>query len=157
VAPARRGARVVTLTLEDRLDALELLIRADNAATARDASAYVALFTDDGVLDGAQGEYSGKEALLGAVSAIWASEGTASSHLTLNAIVENVDGAVDEAMATSTLLIVSSLGAVSPPTRIRQHLVKVDGHWLIKRRSVVDEESRSGSPAIHRGSAPEAP
>jgi ketosteroid isomerase-like protein len=149
----------VSLTLEDRLDALELLVKADNAATTRDASAYVALFTDDGVLDGAKGEYRGREDLLGAVSAIWASEGTASSHLTLNAIVENVDGAADEAMATSTLLIVSStsLGAVSPPTRIRQHLVKVDGNWLIKRRSVADEESQSGSPAIHRGSAPEAP
>ena len=89
--------------LEDRLDALELLVKADNAATARDASAYVALFTDDGVLDGAKGEYRREEALLGAVSAIWASEGTASSHLTLNAVIENVDGAVDEAMATSTI------------------------------------------------------
>ena len=63
----------VTLSAEDRLDILELLARADNAATRRDAAAYVALFTDDAVLDGEKGEHRGRQALAEAVGPIWAS------------------------------------------------------------------------------------
>jgi hypothetical protein len=156
VAPASTPERVVSLSAEDRLDALELLARADNAATARDPSTYVALFTDNAMLDGAKGEFRGRDAILGAVSAVWASEGTASSHLTLNAIIEGVDGKIDEATATSTLLILSSTSpaSVSPPIRICQHLVKVDGRWLISRRSVAEGGSRSGSPASRRSCDP---
>jgi hypothetical protein len=44
----------VTLSVADRLDILDLLTRAD-AASARDAAGYLALFTGDAVLDGDQG------------------------------------------------------------------------------------------------------
>jgi ketosteroid isomerase-like protein len=43
------------LTTTDRLDILEIVARADSAATRRDADAYVSLFTDDAVLDGESG------------------------------------------------------------------------------------------------------
>jgi hypothetical protein len=131
----------VTLSAEDRLDALELVARADDAATARDVVAYVDLFTVDGVIDGAEGEHRGKEALHQAVGPIWASEGPARVHLTLNAFLEPVAEKRDEAVASSTLLIVMT----DPPTVIRtvarivQHLVKVDGRWLISRRSVAGD------------------
>ena len=36
----------MTLSVEDRLDILELLARADDAASARDADAYVTLFSE---------------------------------------------------------------------------------------------------------------
>ena len=39
----------MSLSAADRLDILELLSRADNAASLRDGAAYVALFTEDGI------------------------------------------------------------------------------------------------------------
>jgi hypothetical protein len=48
----------VTLSAADRLDILDLLTRADAAAGARDAAAYLALFTGDAALDGDQGTYT---------------------------------------------------------------------------------------------------
>ena len=53
----------MTLSPADRLDILDLLTRADAAASARDPDAYLALFTSDAVLDGDQGDYRGTAAL----------------------------------------------------------------------------------------------
>jgi hypothetical protein len=72
----------VTLPAADRLAILDVIIRADEAASRRDADAYVALFTPDAVLDGAQGRYAGREALRASVGPIWAAEGPATLHLT---------------------------------------------------------------------------
>ncbi len=58
------------LATSDRLDILEVLTRAEAAATARDADAYVELLTDDAVLDGAQGVHREREALRQAVGPI---------------------------------------------------------------------------------------
>ena len=104
----------------------------------RDPRAYVALFSDDAVLDGAEGEHRGKESLLQAVGPIWASEGAATVHLTLNAVIAPVAGRPEEATATSTLVIVTTTSppAIRTVTRIVQHLVKVEGRWRISRRSV---------------------
>jgi uncharacterized protein (TIGR02246 family) len=134
----------VTLSIEDRLDTLELLTRADNAATARDAQAYVALFTEDGVIDGAEGQHRGREAMLASVGAIWAAEGPAGSHLTLNAIVEPVAGHPDQAVATSTLVIIvtGTPPVIRTAVQIVQHLVKVDGRWLICQRSVAGPDDQ---------------
>ncbi len=128
----------MTLSIADRLDILEVLARADTAATRRDADAYVALFTEDAVLDGAMGDHRGRQGLRRSVGPIWRSEGTASVHLTLNAVVDPVDGQPDRAVATSVLLIVLE---GSPPSMhsvavIVQRLVKVGPSWLIERRSV---------------------
>jgi hypothetical protein len=128
----------VSLSNEDRLDILELLSRADNAASRRDTAAYVALFNGDGILDGEKGEHRGREALAEAVDVVWASEGPASVHLTLNAVIDTVDGHPDRATAISTLLIIDpgrppSLRSLSG---IVQHLQKTGTRWLIARRSV---------------------
>ena len=79
-----------SLGTSDRLDILEVLTRAENAASVRDADAYVELFTEDAVLDGAQGVHMGKETLREAVGPIWASEGSATFHLLLNAVIDRV-------------------------------------------------------------------
>jgi uncharacterized protein (TIGR02246 family) len=133
----------VTLSIEDRLDTLELLARADDAATSRDAQAYVALFTEDGVIDGAEGQHRGRAAMLASVGPIWVAEGAASSHLTLNAVVEPVAGHPDQAVASSTLVIIvtGTLPVIRTTVQILQHLVKVDGRWLISRRSVAGPNS----------------
>ncbi|MFZ0668593.1 MAG: nuclear transport factor 2 family protein [Acidimicrobiales bacterium] len=128
----------MTLSADDRLDILELLARADNAATRRDAAAYVALFAEDGILDGEKGEHRGRQALADAVGAVWASEGPASFHLTINAVIERVPGHPWQAIASSTLLI---LDPGPPPvvqnvSTIVQKVLKIDGIWCIARRTV---------------------
>ena len=116
----------MTLSVADRLDILDLLIRADSAATRRDVDAYVACFTDDAVLDGNKGEHRGKDRLRQSVGPIWESEGTTSVHLTLNPLVESADDAADLAIARSILLILKdeSPTSVHSVSSIVQHLVK---------------------------------
>jgi ketosteroid isomerase-like protein len=135
---AQSKMTISSLATSDRLDILEVLTRAEMAATARDADAYVELFTDDAVLDGAQGIHRGREALRQAVGPIWASEGSATFHLLLNAVIDRVNTDCDEAIATSILLIVRQ---GTPPqvlhvSEITQQLKRVDGYWKIARRSV---------------------
>jgi ketosteroid isomerase-like protein len=134
----------VSLSDTDRLDIFDLLARADNAASLRDAATYVSYFTEDAVLEGAKGEHRGRTALAEAVGPIWASEGTASAHLTLNAVIDPVDGQPERATATSTLVIldIASTAAIASTITIRttstivQHVVKVGQSWRIARRSV---------------------
>jgi uncharacterized protein (TIGR02246 family) len=126
----------MTVSVADRLDILDVVTRADQAAGDRDADAYVRLFTADAVLDGAQGRHAGREALQAAVGPVWAAEGPATLHLTLNPVIEDL--ADDRATVRSVLLIV----APGPPPAIRtvasitQVLVRQDGSWRIARRTV---------------------
>jgi hypothetical protein len=136
----------VTLSDTDRLDILELLARADNAASRRDAATYISYFTEDVVLDGAKGEHPGRTTLAEAVGPIWASEGTASAHLTLNAAIDAVDGQPDKATATSALVILGTAPTVGAPSTIAirtastivQQVVKIGQTWQIARRSVIE-------------------
>jgi hypothetical protein len=128
----------MTLSAEDRLNILDVLTMADNAASKRDAAAYVKLFTDDVALDGEQGVHAGKETLRNAVGPIWESEGPASLHLTLNPVFDIVDDNIDEVVAHSVLLIMS-LGI--PPkiitaASITQQLKRIGTSWLISHRTV---------------------
>ena len=122
----------------DRLDILEVVARADTAATQRDADAYVSCFTSDAVLEGEMGSVHGNEALRESVGPIWEAEGLSSVHATLNTVVAPVEDQPNCAVATSILLI---LRTTSPPSihsvsAITQHLVKSASRWLIERRSV---------------------
>jgi hypothetical protein len=129
----------VTLSTEDRLDILELLVRADNAATRRDVATYVALFAEDGVLDGAKGEHRGRNELARAVGQVWASEGTMSVHLTLNTVIDSPSEQPDRATVTSALMILDP----GPPvvlhsvSTIVQNVLKTGATWLIARRTVI--------------------
>lgn len=128
----------MSLSADDRLGILQVVAQADSAATRRDAEGYVALFGDDAVLDGAEGEHRGKELLRQSLGPIWASEGPMSVHLTLNAVVDPVEGRPDRAVATSVLIILTgaALTSVHSVSAIVQHLVKVGQGWQIERRSV---------------------
>jgi uncharacterized protein (TIGR02246 family) len=128
----------MSLTADDRLSILDVVTRADQAASARDADAYVRLFTEDAVLDGTQGRHAGREALRAGVGPVWAAEGPATLHLTLNPVVEELgtDGA--QATARSILLIID---LASPPgiratAAITQTLIRRNGAWYISRRTV---------------------
>ena len=93
------GVVAVRLSAADRLDIAELLAREDNAATRRDAASYVALFSDDAILDGDKGEHRGRQALAQAVGPVWASERPGSVHLTLNAVITEDPRDPDHAVA----------------------------------------------------------
>ena len=53
----------MTLPVADKLDILELLARADSAASERDANGYVSCFTEDVVLNSDMGEHRSKGGL----------------------------------------------------------------------------------------------
>ena len=127
----------MTLPVAERLAIIEVITRADDAASRRDADAYVALFAPDAVLDGTQGRHAGREALRASVGPIWAAEGPATLHLTLNPVVGPGPGD-GQAVARSVLLIID---AVQPPALrtvalITQELRRTAGSWLITRRTV---------------------
>jgi hypothetical protein len=101
----------MTLSTADRLEILDVISRADWAASRRDAAGYAGLFTDDVALDGTQGRHAGRDALRAAVGPIWAAEGAASLHLTLNPVIEADESSDDHAVTRSVLLIIDPASA----------------------------------------------
>jgi hypothetical protein len=129
----------VTLSVVDRLDILDVVSRADQAASDRDADAYVRLFTADAVLDGAQGRHAGREALRAAVGPVWAAEGSATLHLTLNPVIEDLDDDQGRRAAVRSVLLIVVPGpppAILTAAPITQLLVRRNGSWNISRRTV---------------------
>jgi hypothetical protein len=126
----------VTLSAADRLDILDLITRADDAATRRDADTYAALFTADAVLDGSQGTHRAAD-LRASVGPIWASEGPVTLHLTLNPVISAGEGS-DEAVVTSILLIVdpATPAGIRNTAAITQKVRRTGGTWRIARRTV---------------------
>jgi uncharacterized protein (TIGR02246 family) len=127
----------MALSVADRQQILDTVTRADQAASDRDPDAYVRLFTPDAVLDGAQGRHAGREALRTAVGPVWAAEGAATMHLTLNPVIEDPDEDDVEIIVRSVLLIVDpASAAIRVAAPITQILVQRNGLWLISRRTV---------------------
>jgi ketosteroid isomerase-like protein len=126
------------LTAVDRLDILDVVTRADDAATRRDADAYVAFFTDDAVLDGDKGDHRGKERLRQSVVRIWESEGSMTTHCTMNAVINRIDDDTNRAVVRSQLMILRNESPVTIASLsfITQHLVRMGSQWFIERRSV---------------------
>jgi ketosteroid isomerase-like protein len=133
----------MTLSAGDRLAILDVITRADEAASRRDADAYVALFTEDVVLDGTQDRYAGREALRAAVGPLWAAEGPATLHLTLNPVI-GPGPSDDHATVRSVLLIVevATPPAIRAAAAIIQELRRADETWRIARRSVAPVGSK---------------
>jgi uncharacterized protein (TIGR02246 family) len=132
----------MTLSAADRLAILEVITRADDAASRRDADGYVALFIEDAVLDGTQGRHAGRQALRAAVGPVWAAEGPATLHLTLNPVVE--PGPFDDqAVVRSVLLIIDPAAppALRAAAAITQEIRRADGTWRITRRTVAPVSS----------------
>jgi ketosteroid isomerase-like protein len=128
----------MTISTADRLEILELVTRLDTAASDRDVAAYLALLTEDAVMDGERGSSRGRDAIGRTVGTVWAAEGDETAHLTLNAIIDEDPQSSTEAIVRSMLLIVgqlrrSELLSVSP---ITQHVVKTDGEWRVARRTI---------------------
>ncbi len=127
----------MNLSDADRLAILDTITRADEAASRRDADAYIALFTHDAVLEGTQGRHAGRDALRAGVGPVWAAEGPATLHLTLNPVVETGPDD-DQAIARSVLLIVDPAAppAIRTAALITQELRRDGDSWRISRRTV---------------------
>jgi uncharacterized protein (TIGR02246 family) len=126
------------MSAADRAAILDVVGRADAAATSRDARAYADLFTDDAVLDGTQGRHAGSAALLNSVGPIWAAEGPATLHLILNPVIDPGNGP-DEAIVHSILLIIDPLAqpiTIRTAAAITQTLRRHSGTWRISHRGV---------------------
>ena len=129
----------MTLSAADRLEILDVITRADQAASDRDAEAYVQLFAADAVLDGAQGRHAGREALQAAVGPVWAAEGPATLHLTLNPVIEDLDDGQGRRVAVRSVLLIVAPGppaTIHTAAPITQILVRRNGSWDIARRTV---------------------
>ena len=129
----------MTLSVADRLDILDVITRADQAASDRDADAYVRLFSTDAILDGAQGRHAGREALRAAVGPVWAAEGPATLHLTLNPVLEDLADGQGRRVAVRYVLLIITPGppvTISTAAPITQILVRQNGSWTISRRTV---------------------
>ncbi len=127
----------MSLSAADQLAILAVVTRADEAASRRDADGYVELFTEDAVLDGTQGRHAGRQALRAAVGPVWAAEGPATLHLTLNPVVEPGPSG-DQATVRSVLLIIDPAAppALRTAAAITQELRRTEGSWRITRRTV---------------------
>jgi hypothetical protein len=125
----------MTLDAADSLEILQLVARADACATARDADAYAALFTEDAVMEGAMGTAHGRAALRAAVARVWDNEPAATLHLTLNAVI---DSSRPEPSVESVMLMVTT--GVSPAivgsAKVRQTVTRSRSGWRISSRTI---------------------
>jgi uncharacterized protein (TIGR02246 family) len=140
----------MTLSVADRLDILDVVTRADQAASDRDADGYVRLFTADAVLDGAQGRHAGRDALRAAVGPVWAAEGPATLHLTLNPVIEDLGDDGGRRVAVRSVLLIIAPGSpatIRTAAPITQILVRRNGSWTIARRTVGAPGPAGGEPA----------
>ncbi len=144
----------MTPSAEDRLGILDLIGRADQLATRRDADAYADLFTADAMLDGTQGVHPAAE-LRSAVGPIWAAEGPATLHLTLNPVID--PGAEpDQAVVSSILLIVDPATPITirRAAAINQTVRRTGGTWRITRRTVAPAAGGAGGAGATGAAGP---
>jgi uncharacterized protein (TIGR02246 family) len=129
------GTSAISLDAEDSFAILQLVARADACATARDPDGYVALFTEDAVMDGAMGTAHGKTALRKAVAQVWALEPAGTRHLTLNALI---DTSGSEVRVDSVMLMIASGAspAIVGSATVHQVVTRRSEGWRISRRTI---------------------
>jgi uncharacterized protein (TIGR02246 family) len=136
----------MTLTAAESLEILELVARVDECATAREASAYAELFTDDGTITGVMGTATGRDAIRDAVGAAWASEPPERLHLTLNA---TIDESGPEPRVRSVVAIVASAPdpRVIGSWNVSQIVRRTADGWRIASREVDDAPATEAATA----------
>lgn len=127
------------LSLDDRVAIEVLCYRYNVAADERDAEAYVSLFTEDGSWDGPLGRFEGHEGLRRLVAALAVSTALAGTRHWAN----NLQIAGDSASGTATVSLDNLLAQATPEgprlaslSRSEASLVRVDGRWLFRQRTV---------------------
>jgi uncharacterized protein (TIGR02246 family) len=125
----------MSLEAADTIEILQLVARADDCASARDAEGYVALFTEDAVMDGEKGRAEGRAQLAETVARVWAGEPAGTRHLTLNAIVEATE---PEPTVTSVMLMLApgAPGSVLGWAEVAQTVRRTGEGWRIRERRI---------------------
>jgi uncharacterized protein (TIGR02246 family) len=125
----------VTLTAAESLEIMQLVARADDCATSRDAEGYALLFTADGAMTGGMGSATGRDALRDAVAAVWAKEPERTLHLTLNV---TIDDSGTDPVVTSVMLMVTREAAprVLGSAIVRQVVRLTPEGWRIASRQI---------------------
>ena len=125
----------MSLTAGDSLEIMQLVARADNCATARDADAYAELFTEDGTMTGVKGRARGRGALRDAVAEVWAAEPPRTLHLTLNV---TIDESGPDPTVNSVMLIVTrdAKPELHGPALVRQVVRRTAAGWRIASRDI---------------------
>ena len=125
----------MALTVEDRLEIMDLVARYNLAADEKDVEATLAEYADDGVIEGFYSTGRGKEAMRQDLPAIFDAEGTLKRHLAPNL---KISGDGDVAEISYVLLVVEGeeRPAVGATAFIRDELRKVGDRWLVARHHI---------------------
>jgi uncharacterized protein (TIGR02246 family) len=125
----------MSLSAGESLEITQLVTRADNCATARDADGYAKLFTDDGVMRGIMGRARGRAALRDAVATVWAAEPPGTLHLTLNV---TIDQSGPDPTVSSVMLMISrdAKPDVLGFALVRQVVRRTTEGWRIASREI---------------------
>ncbi len=122
---AKAKGWLVLLSAEDKLAILDLVHQADNAATRRDYEGYANLYTEDGIMEGSQGNYAGRSEIITATKEVWGHEPAASLHLAQNVTITENDG----------ITTVHSWLVIITPNDSKQILITADVTQTIKKTS----------------------
>lgn len=123
----------MALSVEDRLDILELVARYNHAIDSGNGKAWAETFTEDGVFETSRGKTEGHEALAKFVEGM-AANMPGARHWNNNHVIEG-DG--DQATHTCYLMLVRPGAEPMSGSRYEDNLVKVNGQWKFAQRSVV--------------------
>jgi uncharacterized protein (TIGR02246 family) len=128
---------VTVLASADALAILQLTARADTLATQRDAEGYAALFTEDGVMDGDEGQVTGREQLAASVARIWHAEPPGTLHLTCNAVID--EAATTPAVASLLLMLTPQPSlSVARAAHVFQRFLRTSEGWRITSRHITN-------------------
>ena len=125
----------MALTVEDRLDIVDLINRYNTLADERDVEGTVACYTEEGQITGDFGTGEGHAAMREDLPAIFDAEGTLKRHLAVNHQLSG-DGTTAEARYVLAVLEGEHLPSVGATAVITDDLRKVDGAWLVRRHHV---------------------
>jgi uncharacterized protein (TIGR02246 family) len=125
----------MSLTAADSLEIMQLVARADNCATARDADGSADLFSEDGVMTGVMGRARGRGALRDAVAAVWAAEPPRMLHLTLNVTI--AESGPDPTVTSVMLMVTRDAKPQVHGSALVRHVVRrTAGGWRIASRDI---------------------
>ena len=135
--------REMALSVEDRLEIMDVVARYNIAADEKDVEATLEHYAEDGWIEGFFSTGKGKEAMRRDLPAIFEGEGTLKRHLAPNLVIEGDEGG---ARVRYVLLVVEGeeRPMVGATARITDEMVKADGRWLISRHLIdVDPSIRA--------------
>lgn len=142
---------------DDRAEIEDLMARYLFALDWFDADAYAETFTEDGVLDWAEGVIEGREAIRTEARTMQAKmNATFGGEVMIRHFVTNIAISVDGDRASTRAAWFEGYGhgpgsKPLPGTygHYEDELARIDGRWLFKRRRIVNEfiEGRQSGPA----------